>query len=87
MATYENPQNGYRESVTPLSLLGAGLLGPFWFMLNGLWAHALIHVIGILALSSLVLTWPLLILWWLGYAALAPFALGKSFRRRGWRRV
>ncbi len=87
MATYRNPQNGYTESVTPLSVLGAGVLGPIWFGLQGLWAHAVISVVLIIAFSSFFLFWPLILVVWVLYAIAAPFILARSFLRRGWQRV
>ena len=87
MASFRNPSNGYRESVTPLSIFGALMLGPIWFALQGVWAHALIHLLGVLALSSFFLFWPFLIVFWVLYALLAPVLLSRSYLRRGWQRV
>jgi hypothetical protein len=87
MARFRNPANGYKESVTPLSILGAVLFGPIWFAVQGLWAHAIIQLVGIALLSGFFLFWPLLIVFWLLYALLAPVLLSRAFLRRGWQRV
>jgi hypothetical protein len=87
MARFRNPANGYKESVTALSILGAFLFGPIWFAVQGLWAHAIILVVGIMLLSGFFLFWPLLVVLWLLYALLAPVLLKRAFLRRGWERV
>jgi hypothetical protein len=84
IARYRNPANGYSESVTPLSILGAGLLGPIWFALQGLWAHAVILLLLVMLLSGFFLFWPLLLLVWVGYAIAAPWLLSRSYLRKGW---
>jgi hypothetical protein len=87
IARYQNPANGYRESVTPLSMLGALLLGPIWFALQGLWAHALILLLLVMLFSGFFLFWPLLLLVWLLYAVAAPWLLSRAYLRKGWQRV
>jgi hypothetical protein len=87
MARYRNPANGYSESVTLLSMLGAFLLGPIWYALQGLWAHALIQLLAIILFSGFFLFWPLIVVVWLLYALAAPWLLSRAFLRRGWQRV
>ncbi len=87
MARFRNPANGYAVSVTPLSVLGAFLLGPIWFALQGLWAHALIELAAILLISGFFLFWPLLAVVWVLYALAAPFLLSRFLLRNGWQRV
>jgi hypothetical protein len=87
MARYRNPANGYSERVTPLSVLGAFLLGPIWYALQGLWAHALIQLLAIVLFSGFFLFWPLIVVVWLLYTVLAPWLLARDYLRRGWQRV
>lgn len=87
MARFRNPANGYSESVTPLSMLGAFLFGPVWYAVQGLWAHAAVQVLAVLVFSGVFLLWPLIVAVWLGYTFAAPFILSRSFLRRGWHKV
>lgn len=84
---FRNPQNGYSERVTPLSILGAFLLGPIWFALQGLWAHALIELLLVMLFSGFLLFWPLLALAWIAYALAGPWLLSRAYLRNGWQRA
>ena len=87
MARFRNPANGYTESVTPLSVVGAFLFGPIWYAVNGLWAHAAVQVLALVVFSGFFLFWPLIVVVWLAYALAAPWLLRRAFLRRGWQRV
>lgn len=87
MARFRNPANGHTEGVTLLSVVGAFLFGPIWYAVQGLWAHAGIQLLAIVLLSGFFLFWPLLVVVWLLYTALAPWLLARSFLRRGWQKV
>lgn len=46
MAVYQNPANGYLETVTtPLSWLWCLLFGPLYFLFNSNWKHAVISLV------------------------------------------
>lgn len=89
MATLENPANGYRERVTPLSCLGAFLFGALWYAFHGIWGHAVIQ--GAIIVLSIGAVGPLavvpLVPMWLLYTLMAPFLLKRQYLRRGWREV
>lgn len=81
MATFENPQNGYRESVTFGPFVWALLFGPLYYMIRGIWSHAIV-----LLILTLVL-WPTIIgamFVWIVWAFLAPIIVANSYRRKGW---
>lgn len=88
MKTFENPSNGYRESVPSAAALWALLFGLFYFMVRGAWAHAVIYLI--LCLVA-VATGPLAVLLipvvWVGYALAAPGILERRYLSQGWREV
>lgn len=85
--TYRNPSNGYAESVSGLSVLWAMLFGMFWWMVKGLWPHALIQFVLALALIGTMGPAGIMLVWIVqfAYAFAAPSALGKAYLRKGWR--
>ncbi len=86
IARYRNPANGYRESVTPLSILGAFLLGPIWFAIQGLWAHALVLLLLVMLFSGFFLFWPLLLLASVCYSNAENWLISRDYLRKGWQR-
>lgn len=89
MATFENPNNGYREDVGGGSVVLALLFGWFYFVVKGLWSHVLIQAIVVVALAVLtggpgaLIAVPL----WIGYAVATPSILRARYLRTGWREV
>ena len=67
---FRNPANGYEETVNP-SFWYALLLGPYYFMMHGVWTHAVIHLL----LSPLS---------WLVYPFLARKLIIQNYLREGW---
>jgi hypothetical protein len=83
---FENPSNGYQESVSKLSMLWTLLFGFIYFSVKGVWTHAIAYV----ALMLLLGSWTLgigAVLVWIVYAPFAPAILEKNYLRKGWRKV
>jgi hypothetical protein len=75
MATYfKNPANGYVEIVSGAGIL-CFLFGPLYFLLKGVWVHALL---------SLILAIPTVGVSWLLYPFFAHDIVETSYLRRGW---
>ena len=56
---FENPSNGYRESVSGLTWLWALLFGVFYFAYKGIWRHVFIGlIIGVLTAGFAWLIYP-----------------------------
>lgn len=89
MATFEHPGNGHREEVTATSGVLAFLFGFVYFLVKGVWPHALLQiavlVFGAVLLGPavLVVAFPL----WVGYAFAAPSILRSKYLRSGWKQV
>jgi hypothetical protein len=83
MTTFRNPANGYEEDVTLGSFVGALLFGLLWFMVNGLWSHALIQfVLVIICIAFPPLTMVMFFVW-IGYAIVAKELLSNKYRKMG----
>jgi hypothetical protein len=74
---FENPQNGYTETVT-FAFLWCLLFGCFYFAIKGVWGHALIAFVLALITGGLS---------WLIYPFFAKGIVAKSYLRRGWSEV
>jgi hypothetical protein len=76
---FKNPQNDYiEESASPLSWLWVLLLGPLYWVLRGVWTHAIAHLI--LALLTYGIAH-------LIYPFFTYYILRKSYLKRGWVKV
>ncbi|HEX7853877.1 MAG TPA: hypothetical protein VF503_09295 [Sphingobium sp.] len=75
--TFRNPVNGYTES-SSVPFLWCLLFGIFYFMVKGIWRHALISFL--IACCTLGLSW-------LIYPFFAKGIVIASYGRRGWERV
>lgn len=82
---FENPANGYRETIGVGSIFGALFLGPLYFLAKGLWTHALIWMAVALLLLSAVP--PFAVFLPPIYAALASSLLKANYLRKGWKEI
>lgn len=82
---FENPANGYRETIGGGAIAGALFLGPLYFLAKGLWTHAIIWLV--LGLFFLWATPPFVVFLPPIYAALAPSLLTANYLRKGWKEV
>ena len=79
MATFQNQQNGYTQSVGRLtSFLGCLIFGCFYFAYRGVWKHFLIS--GAAAFCTVGVSWFI-------YPFFAYSCVTSSFLERGWRQV
>lgn len=84
--TFKNPVNGYTEKVSGLSILWALLFGWFYFLIVGLWPHALIEIAVAVTLGVMtggpgaLLALPI----WIVYAFFTPKLLATKYKRAGW---
>lgn len=86
---FENPQNGYRETVSDMAWLWTLLFGGIYLAICGLWGHFFIMV-GILILTGLL--FPPLYMFvvpglWIGYAIGVGSILTSRYQRLGWHEV
>lgn len=76
---FENPTNGYRETAGGvLSWLWVLLLGPLYWVVKGVWRHALLHFILVCltaGIASLI------------YPFFTYAILRRHYQRRGWRKI
>tara|TARA_B100000886_G_C20161534_1_gene382276 strand:- start:201 stop:440 length:240 start_codon:yes stop_codon:yes gene_type:complete len=73
---FKNPHNGYIEdSATPLSWLWVLLFGPLYWVVRGVWSHAIAHFI--LALFTFGIAH-------LIYPFFTYSILRKSYLKKGW---
>lgn len=98
MSTFENPLNGYRESVTFVGAFVLTLLcGPFYFLYRNVWNHAAISFaiillaailpVMILGAAGAVLAALMLVVEWLAYAFFSYAVIRVSYLQRGWKQV
>ena len=79
LAIYENPSNGYRREFSQGSVMLCTLVfGFFYFILEGVWKHAVI------ALFAAVLTFGVS---WLVYPLFAYQAIRSHYLERGWKEI
>lgn len=79
MATFQNQQNGYTQSVGRLtSFLGCLIFGCFYFAYRGVWKHFLISAAA--AMCTLGASWFV-------YPFFAYSCVTSSFLERGWRQI
>ncbi len=89
MKTFENPSNGYRESVDGYSILWALLFGWVYYAVRGLWAHMFIQVVIVVVLALMtggpgaLIAFPM----WLIYAFMTPSIIEGRYQKMGWREV
>lgn len=86
MATFENPHNGYRETVGGSAILFTLLFGCFYLAYKGAWGWAILSffiVVFLGAFSFGVLGF----IAWLCIAPFAPAMVRQTYLRRGWRQV
>ena len=77
--SFKNPQNDYtEESATPLSWLWVFLFGPLYWIVRGVWTHAIAHLV--LALITLGIAH-------LIYPFFTYSILRKSYLTKGWVQV
>lgn len=86
MAVFENPMNGYRESVGGSAILWTLLFGVFYLAYKGAWGWAFIGFLAALLLGSVTFGVGALVVWVL-LAFAAPGLVEKSYLRKGWKRV
>lgn len=75
--TYINQANGHRETVGTLGpVIWTLLFGPLYFMVRGVWSHAVLSIIiGIITVG----------LSWFIYPFFAPGIVRKNYLSRGWK--
>ena len=74
--TFRNPQNNYEESFSTLAAFWITLLlGPIYFLIRGVWTHAVVSVI------FAFLTYGIS---WLIYPFFASGIVKKSYLKKGW---
>ncbi|MDC3385625.1 hypothetical protein OAW67_00505 [Planktomarina sp.] len=73
--TFENPQNGYRETVSRFAWVWALLFGFLYFAFKGVWRHALIGLLLGLVTAGFS---------WLIYPFFARSIVANHYRRQGW---
>lgn len=83
--TFENPTNGYRETVSGNSIAGAFFLGPLYLLAKGLWTHALIWTC--IAVALAMLAKPAVLILLPIYATVTPSLMKAHFLRKGWKDV
>ena len=89
LAVFENPHNGYRESVPRRAWLWTMLFGVFYLMARRLWMHVAIVwavLIACLWVSPSLLFWIGVPLWIFYIRKTADLTI-TSYYRRGWRAV
>ena len=74
---FENPTNGYRESVSS-PWLWVLLFGTFYFAVKGVWTHAIVSLV--LALLTVGITW-------LIYPFFASGIMRRHYLSKGWKEV
>lgn len=74
MMAFRNPANGYVEQVRHPGLWTL-LFGPVYFLVRGVWVHAIL---------ALLLIGPTVFLSWLIYPFFARSILRTHYLRRGW---
>ena len=79
---FENPANGYRETVDGSTIAGAFFLGPLYLLAKGLWTHAFIWTS--VATLLIIVAAPFILLLIPIYAALVPSLMKANFLRKGW---
>jgi hypothetical protein len=77
MLRFQNPDNGYEESVTHAGLWCL-ICGPLYFAHKGAWSHAAISTVAAVVTGGFS---------WLVYPFFARRAVKTSYLRRGWRQV
>jgi len=89
MSRFENPGNGYREEVSPLTWLWVLLFGWVYMLVKGLWGHVALQVALIFGAALLsggpgaFIGIPL----WLVYVFAAKGILERRYLRRGWKQI
>ncbi|MCX6908226.1 MAG: hypothetical protein NTY01_09310 [Verrucomicrobia bacterium] len=78
MMAFRNPVNGYQETADN-PWLGALCFGPFYFMIKGVWTHAILGAV--LALASGGLSWLFV------YPFCANGIVKRHYLRKGWTQV
>jgi hypothetical protein len=78
MTVYQNPVNGYKESVTCWSILWAFLFGPFYFCFKGAWGWAALSVIAAIVTAGVSL---------FVFPFAAPSILETMYMKQGYKRV
>jgi hypothetical protein len=93
--TFENPSNGYRETISRTTYLWAFIFQWMYFAYRGLWAAVFLNL-GLTAILMMLLLAAiadsnsmavfsfLLILVWAVFAFRAPNMIAKRYLRRGW---
>lgn len=87
MALYKNPSNGHTEAIGFSSILLALLFGPLYFLVKGVWTHAILYFVIGFFLASSVFGIPVLIVMWLVYALCVPLIMKGHYGGKGWERV
>ena len=88
--TFENPQNGHRESFSDSAWLWSLLFGWIYLLAVGLWGHVFIQIFIVVVCAligggpAVVLVMPIL---WIVYAASINTILANRYLRQGWREV
>jgi hypothetical protein len=72
---FRNPSNGYEEEVSSLTWLWCLLFGCFYFLVKGVWTHAIVGLI-----LAMVTFW----FSWLIYPFFAKGIIIKRYQRNGW---
>lgn len=86
MAVFENPMNGYRESIGVGAVLWTLLFGVFYLAYKGVWGWAFIGFFAALLLGAVTAGVGAFIVWIL-LAFAAPGLIEKTYLRKGWKEV
>ncbi len=85
MRTFENPSNGYRESVSGLSILWTILFGFIYLAIKGVWTHAIAALALVVVGSFTAGIGGALV--WIVYAFFAPTVIASNYLKKGWKEV
>jgi hypothetical protein len=84
---FQDPQTGQIEDKA-MPILGTLILGPFFFLINGIWLHSAVWiglVVGALVMfGDGGIFWLVVIAIYVGYAAATPSIVRGRYLKRGW---
>ncbi len=86
MREFQNPSNGYRETVSGLSILWTFLCGFIYLAIRGVWTHAIAALALVLVAGSFTAGVGGVLVW-IVYALFAPTISASNTLERGWEEV
>ena len=86
MREFQNPSNGYRETVSGLSILWTFLFGFIYLAIRGVWSHAIASLALVLVAGSFTAGVGGVLVW-IVYAFFAPTIIASNYLKRCWKEV